>query len=143
MSKARGRAGPSRSRTQGAWRALHASDRGRRYALALRVLGRRREQHLARSLLQHVLGRRADLGRLGGAVPTQPGATENLRRRLAADHDRLGIAEPRRLDDSGADLAGANRLGADGDVLVLLGDFAGALERAAGFFLQVRRQLGV
>ena len=33
-----GRARPSRSRTQGAWCALHASDRGRRYAPVARVL---------------------------------------------------------------------------------------------------------
>src|SRR4029077_2053595 len=115
----RGRTGPSRSRTQGAWRALHASDRGRRYALVRCVLGRGREQDLAGRLLQHVLGRGADLGRLCGAYPPQRRATADLARRLGPDHDRFDAAPSRRLDYPGTHLTRPCHRGGHFHVLVL------------------------
>src|SRR6476646_4447545 len=69
------------------------------------ALRRGGEQHLAGRFLQHVLGRRADLFRLGGADPAEHAAAADLGRRLAADHDRFRVAAPRRLEDPGTDLA--------------------------------------
>src|SRR6188472_3388113 len=100
-----------------------------RRILDVSCLRRRGQQYAARRFLQHVLGRGSDLGRLGAADTAEPGAALDLRRRLTADHDRFGVLAPRRFDDAGTDPASAHDLGRHLDVLVLLADVAGALQR--------------
>jgi hypothetical protein len=92
---------------------------------------------------QYVLSSGADLSRLGGADAAKPGAAFDLRRGLAADHDRLRAVTAGGFDDAGADAAGAHDLGRHPDVLVLLSHVAGALQRPLGLLLDLRRELGV
>src|SRR4051812_22706531 len=124
-------------------RAEHASLPASLICLTTHALGSFRgcrEQNSAGRFLQHVLGGGTDLGRLGGTDAADLGAAADLRRRLAADHDRLRAAAPGRLEDAGADLAGADHLGADADVLVPLAALAGAVQRPPRLVLALGRQ---
>src|SRR5436305_4704545 len=98
------------------------------------------QQDPARRFLQHVLGRRPDLSRPCRPDPPEDAAAADLGRRLAADHDRFGLAAPRRLEDPAADLAGARHVGTHLDVLVLLPHLARALQRPPRLLLALLRQ---
>src|SRR4051794_35796366 len=112
---------------------------GRRYRQFVKGFRRGRQQHPAGGLLQHVLGRRADLVRLRGADPAQRRAAPNLGRRLAADDNCLGGGATRRLDDPSAGVAGADQLGVDHDVLVLVADLPRSLEGPSCLLFALRR----
>src|SRR5215203_5920819 len=110
---------------------------------ALSRVRRSREQDPAGSFLQHVLRRGADLSRLGGADPADHRPAADLGRRLTADHDRFRVAAAGRLEDPGADLAGADHLGGHLDVLVLLPHLTRPLQRPRRLLLALLRQLRV
>src|SRR6188472_1427566 len=114
-----------------------------RRILDVGCLGGRRQQHPAGGFLQHVLGRGADLGWLGGADAAELGAALDLRRWLAADHYRLRVEAARGLDDAGADAARTHYFARHLDVLVLLADVACPGQGAQCLGLNFGRQLGV
>src|SRR5690242_640836 len=100
---------------------------------------RSRQQHPARCLLQHVLGRGADLRRLRRADAADHRPAPDLGRRLAADHDRFHVPAPGRLEDAGAQLAGPDHVGGDDHVLVLLPHLARPLQRPLRLLLALLR----
>src|SRR5215203_2220523 len=110
---------------------------------ALSRVRRSREQDATGGFLQHVLGCGPDLLWLGGADPADHRPAADLGRRLTADHDRFRVAAARRLENPGAHLAGAQHLGGDLDVLVLLPHLARPLQRPPRLLLLLPRQLRV
>ena len=107
-------------------------------------LGRRGEQHPAGRLLQHVLGRGADLGRLGGADPAEHRPAADLAsaaRRRSRSPRRRCAAPPRRSRRRPCGRGPASVLTSTSSYSSA--DLAGALEGAPRLRLALRRQLGV
>src|SRR5215204_1038063 len=104
------------------------------------LLWRRGQQHPARRLLQHVLGHLTDLVRPSAADTAQNRAAPDPRGRLPSHHDHLGSLVPRLLHDSRADRARPDQLRGHLDVLVLVADLSGPLERPVRLLLRLLRQ---